>query len=216
MKTRLFQSLVAASALLVLGGCDTEQAATTCRAASLVPFATKFTPTTAVPAGTACASPGQLIALASYDPPGASLPSLAVSLSDITTYPLDGSDPAIAQGQFTAKVTDPATSTCSVPTLTPLVSETLTYAFSNMELLVSAANQGTQMKADLTITDSAEGCTASYEVLGLWPEVPCEADEECGEGSGINPDLFESVACDASIGFCMLTGTDFVKTGGDN
>jgi hypothetical protein len=216
MKTRLFQSLVAASALVLLGGCDTEQAATTCRAAGGgVPFAAKYIPQgAAAPAGSTCASPGQALALSSYDPPNAARPSLAIAVSDITTYPTDGSAPAIAAGEFTEKQANPANSTCSAPTLTALKSGTLTYTFSNVDVYVSAANQGTQMKADLTIADT--GCSASYKVLGLWPEVECESNDDCGEGSGINPDLFESVACDASIGFCMLTGNDFVKTGGDN
>ena len=130
------------------------------------------------------------------------------------TYPTDGSAPAIAVGEFTEKQANEATSTCTAPTLSELKSGTISYTFSNVEVYVSAANQGTQLKADLTIAD-AGACSASYKVLGLWPEVPCESNGDCGEGSGINPDLFESVACDASIGFCMLTGTDFVKTGGD-
>ncbi len=216
MKTRLFQSLVAASALVLLGGCDTEQAATTCRAAGGgVPFAAKYMPAGGTATG-ACDLPGELLALSSYDPPDANRPTLAIAVSEIPTYPA-GQAPAIAVGEFTEKAADPATSTCSAPTLTELKSGTLTYAFSNVEVYVSAANQGTQLKADLTITDSgAAACQASYKVLGLWPDVACETNEECGEGSGINPDLFESVTCDQSIGFCMLTGTDFVKTGGDN
>jgi hypothetical protein len=219
MKTRLFQSLLAVSALVLLGGCDTEQAATTCRAAGGgLPFASKYLPVgAAAPADSACASPGNLLALSSYDPPEAVRPSVAIAIydADFPTYPTTG-NPAIAVGEFTEKQSNPATSTCSAPTLSPLTGGTTTYAFSNLEVYVSAANQGTQLKADLTISDSADACSAQYKVLGLWPEVPCESNTDCGEGSGINPDLFESVACDASIGFCMLTGNDFVKTGGDN
>ena len=217
MKKCLLQSLVAASALALLGGCDTEQAATTCRAAGGgLPFAAKYMPVGGTATG-ACDLPGELLALSSYDPPNANRPTLAIAVSEIETYPTDGSAPAIAVGEFTEKQANPATSTCSAPTMTPLVSGTLSYTFSNVEVYVSAANQGTQLKADLTIADTgAAACSAQYKVLGLWPEVPCDTNEECGEGSGINPDLFESVACDASIGFCMLTGTDFVKTGGDN
>ena len=216
MKKQLVQSLVAASALVLLGGCDTEQAATTCRAAGGgLPFAAKYIPAGGTQTG-ACDLPGELLALSSYDPPDANRPSLAIAVSEIPTY-VAGQDPAIAVGEFNEKSADPATSTCTAPTMTPLKSGTLTYAFSNVQVYVSAANQGTQLKADLTISDTgAAACSASYKVLGLWPEVPCDTNEECGEGSGINPDLFESVACDASIGFCMLTGTDFVKTGGDN
>jgi len=220
MKMRLVQSLVAASALVLLGGCDTEQAATTCRAAGGgLPFASKYTLVSGTaPAGSACASPGNLLGLSSYDPPNAARPSVAIAIADaeFDTYPTDGSAPAIAVGEFTEKQANPATSTCSAPTLSALTGDTTTYAFSNLEVYVSAANQGTQLKADLTISDTADACNATYKVLGLWPEVPCDTNEECGEGSGINPDLFESVACDASIGFCMLTGNDFVKTGGDN
>ena len=105
MKTRLIQSLLAVSALAMLGGCDTEQVATTCRAAGGgIPFAAKYVLTSApAPAGSACAKTGELLALSSYDPPEAKLPSLAIAVSDVTTYPADGSAPALAVGEFTEK-----------------------------------------------------------------------------------------------------------------
>jgi hypothetical protein len=215
MKTRLIQSLLAVSSLVLLGGCDTEQVATTCRAAGGgTPFAAKYIPTGGSATG-ACLSPGEDLALSSYDPPGANVPSLAIAVSNITAYPVGGT-PAIAVGEFTEQTANEANSTCTAPSLSVLTSDTLSYTFSNVQVYVSAANQGTQMKADLTIADSGEGCSATYQVVGLWPAVHCETNADCGEGSGINPDLFESVSCNADIGACMLNGNEFVKTGGDN
>lgn len=228
MKTRLIQSLLAVSALAVLGGCDTEQLATTCRAAGGGhPFASKYISTgTPAPAGSACSSRGQLLALSSYDPPDADRPTIAIAIADadFPTYPTDGSQPAIAVGTFTEKTANLSNSTCTAPSLSPLVARDaaagseITYTFSNVQVYVSAANQGTQLKSDLTITQKGAGaCTATYKVLALWPEVHCETDADCGEGSGINPDLFDDVSCNQDIGgFCMLKGEDFVKTGGDN
>jgi hypothetical protein len=90
MKTRLIQSLLAASALSLLAGCDTEQEAVTCRAAGGgVPFSAKFVPVGAVPTGR-CLETGRLLALGSYDPPGATVPSLAIGVEGTTAYPTTG------------------------------------------------------------------------------------------------------------------------------
>ena len=101
----------------------------------------------------------------------------------------------------------------------------ITYAWSNVQVRVTAEAAGTTMQADLTYTEN--GCTATYGVIGLYPSVACgkldadgnhtdvpdtslctlEADPENGiaAGSGINPDLFDSVACDPDLLLCVLT-----------
>src|SRR4051812_41836659 len=108
MKTRLFQSLLAVGALSLLAGCDTEQEAVTCRAAGGgTPFAAKFIPVVAAAPGTPCVETGRLLALGSYDPPGASRPSLAIGVSGTTAYPIAPDPQAgqvrLAQGEFTEK-----------------------------------------------------------------------------------------------------------------
>jgi hypothetical protein len=45
--------------------------------------------------------------------------------------------------------------------------------WSDVQLLNSAANLGTQMKGHLKVTDVAAGCEAEYDVLAIYPAVFC-------------------------------------------
>jgi hypothetical protein len=223
MKTRLIQSLIAVGALSMLAACENEQEAVTCRAAGGgTPFAAKFVPAgTPAPAGTVCESPGTFLALGSYDPPGVTVPSLAIGVDGTDAYPVAPDPQAgqvrLAQGEFTAKTANES-NTCSAPTLTPITNTTagITYTFSNVEMYVSAANQGTQMKGDLTIAAADGSCSAAYKVVALYPGTECAETADCkAEGTGLNPDLLDQVVCDTDVGGCVLQGNDFVKTGGD-
>lgn len=51
------------------------------------------------------------------------------------------------------------------------------YDFTNLRFLVTADAQGTQFTADLKFTQ--DGCTAQYEVVGVYPVVGCASDKEC-------------------------------------
>jgi hypothetical protein len=51
------------------------------------------------------------------------------------------------------------------------------YDFSNLRFLVTADAQGNQFTADLKFTQ--DGCTAEYEVIGVYPVVTCTNDKEC-------------------------------------
>lgn len=106
----------------------------------------------------------------------------------------------------------------------PVPATTVRYEWSNARVLVSANYQGTQFSADLKFTQ--DDCTAEYEVVGLYPTVPCESNADCcataaackGKGppleeggpatdlpaSGINPDF--DVTCNTDLGFCVLRG----------
>jgi len=97
----------------------------------------------------------------------------------------------------------------------------ITYTWSNIRVYVTTALPGTQLVGQLTYTKN--GCTAAYDVLGLWPSVSCansdgkpdaslcnpEADPDAGRatGSGINPDIYaeKRVACDPDLLRCVLT-----------
>jgi hypothetical protein len=87
----------------------------------------------------------------------------------------------------------------------------ITYTWSDIEIYVTPNAQGTQLTAEVQITErvtDAMGvqteCTASYDVLGLYPATLCMVDEDCTDPeSGINPDF--PVECNAAIGLCMLT-----------
>lgn len=92
----------------------------------------------------------------------------------------------------------------SIPETPAVPATSVRYEWSNVRVLVSANYQGTQFSADLKFTQ--DGCTAEYEVLGLYPLAYCEADEECQDTSvtGINPDF--AVKCQTDLGFCVLRG----------
>ena len=228
MKTRLMKSLLAVGALSLLGGCDTEQAAVTCRAASAnVPFAVKYTPV-GTPATGCAVSPGETMQLASYAPPTGDRPTLAIGPADALSTGSTGDTFAI--GAFAADAADDS-NTCTVPQLSP-VTQTggadgpVTYTFSNVQTYVSAANQGTQVKGDVTITRGT--CSVAYKMIGIWPAVDCAGEDANGDpipdeticqatDTGINPDVIAAggVTCHPTLLTCVIKGDDFVKTGGD-
>lgn len=96
----------------------------------------------------------------------------------------------------------------------------LSYVFSNARFLVTADAQGTQFTADLKFTQ--DGCTAEYEVTGVYPVIGCVEDRDClclapAEDatpaekkmyttecipSGMNPDF--AVKCNTDYGLCVL------------
>ena len=111
----------------------------------------------------------------------------------------------------------------------PLPAVDLTLEWSNVRFYVTAAQPGTMFTAQLKYSKSVDGqaCTATYDVVGLWPAVHCEgempgpdgkpapsgqpsedlchpcADPSVGRafGSGISPTL--DVACDAETLSCL-------------
>jgi hypothetical protein len=58
-----------------------------------------------------------------------------------------------------------------MPTLSPYQPDDVGYTWTNVNVYVTAAAQGTQFSADTTYTEN--GCTASYHVIGMWPAVSC-------------------------------------------
>jgi hypothetical protein len=111
----------------------------------------------------------------------------------------------------------------------PLPAVDLTLEWSNVRFYVTAAQPGTMFTGQLKYSKSVDGqaCTATYDVVGLWPAVHCEgempgpdgkpqpsgkpsedlchpcADPASGRafGSGISPTL--DVACDAETLSCL-------------
>ncbi|HEY2518085.1 MAG TPA: hypothetical protein VGI39_44750 [Polyangiaceae bacterium] len=93
----------------------------------------------------------------------------------------------------------------------------LKYAWSNVRILVTAAQIGVQMTGDLVLTQ--DGCSAAYHVAGLWPSVSCAALDDagtaltddagnpvldpsaCSPDNGINPNV--DVACDPVQALCV-------------
>jgi hypothetical protein len=80
----------------------------------------------------------------------------------------------------------------------------IAYQFENVKVYSAPDAPGTQLTGDLTYTRDA--CTVHYSVRAIWPAVPCDPTssnpvENCGEGSGINPDF--AVECDATLKRCV-------------
>ncbi|MDY7231567.1 hypothetical protein [Hyalangium rubrum] len=116
---------------------------------------------------------------------------------------------------------------CTVPELAPArlevpasgadPAQSFAYEWSNLRIYNTPEIPGTQFVADLRYTEN--GCTAEYQVKGIWPVVGCATgsrpnDDLCDpypnpeqgrlRGSGINP-LFP-VKCDPVALICVLTG----------
>ncbi|APR81345.1 Putative lipoprotein mlpA precursor [Minicystis rosea] len=136
-------------------------------------------------------------------------------------------------GDFTS-VTPDDEDVCSVPALAAAALDvpaidmspatSLRYEWSDVRVYVTTASPGTQMVATVKITQ--DGCSAQFDVLGLWPAVSCEtldaegngtgapdpvrcdpnADPDAGRptGSGINPDLKDAIVCDPDLLLCVL------------
>lgn len=140
---------------------------------------------------------------------------------------------------------EPSSDFCAVPSLTvarkdfPLVkanpeekkkefpASSVSYAWSNFKLLVTAQKLGTQFAADLVLT--TDGVECGYRVIAMAPYVDCntpdpadakgvkqlnipdyskclpEADVAAGRatGSGIDPDF--PTKCDTDLFACVLT-----------
>lgn len=75
------------------------------------------------------------------------------------------------------------------------------YTWTNARFVVSADAQGTQFEADLEYTQ--DGCTAKYHVVGVYPAVGCETNDECNDDkNGLNPDF--ALRCNTDLGLCVL------------
>ncbi|MCX4241617.1 hypothetical protein [Paraliomyxa miuraensis] len=79
---------------------------------------------------------------------------------------------------------------------------TISYEWSNVNILVNADAQGTQMSAELDFEQ--DGCRASYHVTGVFPVVYCETNEDCDDDlNGINPNF--ATECLTELGMCVLS-----------
>jgi hypothetical protein len=102
----------------------------------------------------------------------------------------------------------------------PLPGVDLTLEWSNVRFYVTAAQPGTMFTGRLKYSKAVDGqaCTATYDVVGLWPAIHCEgatkgqpdqdlchpcADPAKGRetGSGISPTL--DITCDAETLSCI-------------
>jgi len=113
-----------------------------------------------------------------------------------------------AMASFAAVAAEPAGPMMMPPALVALPADAWEYQWSNMQVYVTAADQGVEYAGDLALTETVGGtpCTVQYHTIGLWPAVSCTnpntgtADLDmcnpCAEpalgratGSGISPDV---------------------------
>lgn len=96
------------------------------------------------------------------------------------------------------------------------------HEWRDIRLLVSPANPGNLLKAELLYT--INGCTATYSVVAMAPVIPCfddkgpndalcdgDPDPDLGipYGSGISQDF--KPKCDATLGVCVPTDTSILQ-----
>ncbi|KFE66812.1 hypothetical protein [Hyalangium minutum] len=206
MNRRLLGMLVAAS---LMAACETEQPPIGCPVQSLT-WAVTYKPK----GPSSCpVKAGEQLGIQKFSTPTG---EEQLSIKPATLVALDERDPerlaysigalakeADAEGFCSATV---GTAEKQAPATADLPATSITYAWSNVRILALPLAPGTQMVADLTYTE--DGCTAEYEVWGMWPgDVDCanEAGEPdngiCANAGGINPDF--STVCDPTQLRCV-------------
>ena len=144
-------------------------------------YVLQFTRTAAAAAGCDTQNPDQTSDNRVFDTLASSqvrAHSVAMPYPDPPVDPLPAN--FIGAGQFTSREAD-SDALCHIASLTTMSDGSgasfLSYAFTNMESLGSAAYQNAEFKADVTLTSGT--CTADYTVQALSPAVPCESDADC-------------------------------------
>jgi hypothetical protein len=207
--TRRILGLALATALT--SACDTEQPPIGCPVQSLVWSAT-YKPQGA----SSCpAKPGEQLGIQKFSTPSGDeqlsiKPATLVALEERDPEPLAYSLGALAKEADTegfCSATGLATAGKNAPAGsdgTP--AKSVTYRWSNVRILAIPRAPGTQMVADLEYTE--DGCTAQYEVWGMWPgDVDCAGAQGqpdnglCTAAGTINPDF--ATVCDPTQLRCV-------------
>jgi hypothetical protein len=149
------------------------------------------------------------------------------SICDTTTMKCTvgcrGAGPNSCVSPFGCTSADDTAGKCLLP------AKSVKYEWTNLEIYVTAAAQGTQFQGDLKYTE--DGCSIDYHVVGMWPGIDCtvydmdgnptdQGDEDacnpCAEpdkgrvaGSGISPEF--PTKCQPladGLHYCVLPGQD--------
>jgi hypothetical protein len=150
------------------------------------------------------------------------------TLSDLSEFAEPGKPDLaiISQGNLTSGDPD-ASHFCVAPTFNNVMDTAngIGYLWNNAKFYVTPQIPGTQFTADLAYTEG--GCTANYNVVGVFPVVGCKMFDENGDpiknpttgqyvvdpslcsqvdqeisGLALNPDF--PVTCNADLGLCVL------------
>lgn len=135
-------------------------------------------------------------------------PKLTLRPAGLVSLSKDDPSPSSQQtaiGEFATEAD--ANNFCLAPTLTKATVNTgaanIAYEFTNVRVYSAPSSPGTQLTGELKYTKN--GCVSTYVVRAMWPAVPCDtqsdhADENCGEGSGLNPDFAVTCAVTSANG----------------
>jgi hypothetical protein len=150
------------------------------------------------------------------------------TLSDLSEFAEPGKPDLaiISQGKLAGGEPD-ANHFCAASTFNPVMDTVngIGYQWSNVKFYVTPQIPGTQFTAELAYTE--DGCTANYNVVGVYPVVGCKTFDENGDpitdpatgqyvvdpslcaqadqeisGLALNPDF--PVTCNADLGLCVL------------
>lgn len=168
----------------------------------------------------------------SYDPSKTTIAIQSDSLgNEVANRGLDtaaGHFP-FAQGAFTASQPDDK-DFCTVPTFTsaaqqdfaaipgtggtggdgsgpgdpPVPADSVKLEWSNLQVYVTAAAQGTQFSADLKYTEN--GCELQYSVIGMWPAIGCGGTDDMGNPNGMPDDRLCNPCANPDAGFAFGSG----------
>lgn len=130
-------------------------------------------------------------------------PYASNAVGKMTTEP-DANDFCTATGFNAAVVNDPGREANPTTGTTAIAATKISYKFDNVAVYAAPNAPGTQLKGDLEY--NRDGCFAKYKVAGVWPSVGCvpgseKPKENCGEGSGANPDL--ALKCHETLKVCV-------------
>lgn len=203
MKTKFLGVALGIGALwLWAPGCSQPEAECTVGSASAAGYAAKFTFVDGDQNSPCGSIPGDTIGLQQYNHADGDVPDNSVKYLAIQTEYLghlfqgavepdpDETHKPYALGAFSSTEPD-GNDLCTVPTLSPArlslnevpgegggtpdpeqTAVDLIYEWSNVNLYVTAALPGNQLQATLKYTE--DGCSATYNVVALWPAIGCE------------------------------------------
>ncbi|MET0405166.1 MAG: hypothetical protein ABW123_22320 [Cystobacter sp.] len=198
----------------LLGACDVEQPAPQCtvgRGDHAVRYTKK--------AGTCGDKKAELVGAQAFRVPGSGVPpTLYFNAASLVLLPVPPSTtpvPTSAVGQFTTEFPS-ADNVCTVPSLSE-ASQTVDgvargYRWSNVRVQGRASIPGTQWIADLEYSE--DGCTATYEAVGVFPAIKCENAQKVRDESlcrvlraGASLDPAFPIYCEETSNLCVLRGS---------
>jgi len=226
MKLRIISTFLVVSAMSVwAAACSNTQGRPTCLVGH-GPYAVKYIPT-GTPTGACAANKGEVIGVQKYDNPEKPDLAATIALRPATLVGLEGPGEGATAGQADVKTiaqgklssNDPDTGNiCTAPALNEIHDQvggtSISYTWSNVRFYVTPRVPGTQFAAQLDYVGE-DGCTATYNALGVFPAVACEDgdgnpdDSLCGQSGDfgqISPDF--KVKCDPDLLLCVLDSSN--------